>query len=187
MVTVAEVTAENWDDLTTLFGASGAYSGCWCMWWRVAGKQFSEMGNAGNKNALHALAKAGKPLGLLAFDDGEPIGWASVAPRADFPRLLRSNTLKLAQEPGVWSVPCFFIHRRHRGEGVATALLAAAVEHAQSAGAAILEGYPTDLASGRTPSAAELYTGTTGLFAQAGFTVHSRPASGRRVVMRHSF
>ncbi len=156
------------------------------MWWRVAGRQFSAMGNAGNKAALRELAAAGRPLGLLAYADNEPVGWASVAPRDDFPRLLRSNTLKLSEDSGVWSVPCFYISRKHRGSGVATALLASAVEHASSSGAEVLEGYPVDLSSGRQPPAAELYTGTTGLFESAGFAVHARPQSGRRVVMRHS-
>jgi GNAT superfamily N-acetyltransferase len=184
MVTVEEVDASRWDDLAALFGASGAYSGCWCMWWRLSGKEFSANGNVGNRAALSALSASGEQLGLLAYREGTPVGWASVAPRLDFPRLLRSPSLKLDDltDSTVWSVPCFFIARNQRGTGVATALLDVAVEVALSRGAQVLEGYPTEV-NGRAP-AAELYTGTPSLFAKAGFAVHKRPASGRRLVVR---
>lgn len=171
-------------DLATLFGPSGAYSGCWCMFWRVPNREFNANGNAGNRAALTALCEAGGPLGLLAYAGGEPVGWVTLAPRPDYPRVLRSTTLKPADphDPGVWAVPCFFIHRAHRRRGVARALLAGAVRHARGAGARVLEGYPvTDDHGG----AAALYTGTMSLFEGAGFTVYRRPDSGRRVVMRH--
>lgn len=182
-LTVAGVDADRWDDLVALFGPGGAYSGCWCMWWRVSGREFSANGNPGNRAALEEIVADGRPAGLLAYHGKKPVGWASVAPQADFPRLARSRTLGLDADPQVWSVPCFFIARAHRGEGVATALLRAAVDHAREQGGRVLEGYPTDVGDAKKP-AAELYTGTPSLFAKAGFTVHTRPSSGRRLVMR---
>jgi GNAT superfamily N-acetyltransferase len=101
-----------------------------------------------------------------------------------YTRILRSPALK-PQEPadaGVWSVPCFFTRRGERGGGVAEAMLAGAVDAARAAGARALEGYPVDTTTGRTAPAAELFTGTVGLFARAGFAVTRRPATGRRVV-----
>jgi GNAT superfamily N-acetyltransferase len=83
-------------------------------------------------------------------------------------------------------MPCLFIHRDHRRQGVASALLKAAPKHAKASGASTLEAYPVDPASGRMPSAAELFTGTVDLFQRAGFEVHERPATGRRVVMRRT-
>lgn len=184
MVTIREVDAERWDDLCELFGPSGAYSGCWCMWWRISGNEFGANGNAGNRAALDALAQQGRPLGLLAYENGVPVGWASVAPREDFPRIGRSRALKpVDDQEGVWSVPCFFIHRRHRGTGVATALLDKAVAHARKKKAKALEGYPVDT-DGERKANADLFTGTIGLFEKAGFEIVTRPATGRRVVIR---
>lgn len=183
-VEVHPVDTDRWPDLVALFGPSGAYSGCWCMWWRIPGGEFSRNGNAGNRTALEALARAGRPLGLLAYVDGRPVGWATVAPRAAFTRILRSPALK-PDEPDddrTWSVPCFYIGRGHRGTGIATALLTAAVAHARNRKATTLEAYPVDTTK-RTP-AAELFTGTLAMFTNAGFTVHKRPATGRRVVVR---
>ena len=179
---VLPVTPGRFADLEALFGSNGANSGCWCMWWRIPAKEWTANGNAGNHAALAGAVHSGEPVGLLAYDGGTPVGWVAVAPRYRYPRLLRSTTLHLApdDEPGVWSVTCFYIHRRHRRSGVAAALLAAAVDHAAGA---IVEGYPVDTGDTRRPSG-DLFTGTVPLFTRAGFHVHARPASGRRVVMR---
>lgn len=46
---VHPVTPERWGDLEKLFGASGAYAGCWCMWWRSTRSEFGKRGGQGNK------------------------------------------------------------------------------------------------------------------------------------------
>jgi GNAT superfamily N-acetyltransferase len=187
-IEVREVGPDLWPDLETLFGPSGAYSGCWCMWWRVPSKEFSANGNAGNRSALEGVVRQAEPVGLLAYSDGAPVGWMALAPREAYPRVLRSPALKPKAGPqaGVWSVTCFFIHRAHRRSGVARALLDAAAAHAKRHGASIVEGYPVDTDQGRAPAAAELFTGTVKMFTRAGFTVHERPPTGRRVIMRRS-
>jgi hypothetical protein len=48
----------------------------------------------------------------------------------------------------------------------------------------VLEAYPVDTSDGRKFANPELYTGTVPLMARLGFTVHKRPPTGRRVVMR---
>ncbi|HWB71247.1 MAG TPA: GNAT family N-acetyltransferase [Egibacteraceae bacterium] len=180
--TVRPLSPDRWDDLVLLFGDRGAYSGCWCMWWRITGREFEANGNAGNRARFQALVDSGSTPGLLAYRDGRPVGWCAVAPREQQPRLQRSPTLKpLDDEPGVWAVSCFFTHRAHRGTGVARALLDAAVGHAAEHGARIVEGYPVDR-QGRLP-AAEAFTGTVELFASAGFTEAGR-RSQRQPIMR---
>ena len=182
-IEVRPVDAGRWDDLVTLFSSSGACSGCWCMWWRLTNREFTANGAAGNRMALESLVRSGAPVGLLAYADGEPVGWCAVAPRPEYARLGRSRALALTglDDPSVWSVVCFFVARRHRRAGVAGALLDAAVAHATAAGAGVIEGYPVAATGDGSP--ASLYTGTVRLFARAGFTVHAEPA-GRRIVMR---
>jgi GNAT superfamily N-acetyltransferase len=181
------VTADRWAELRAFFGPSGAYSSCWCTFWRIPRRDFEagcRDGGAGNRAVLRRLTLDGDVPGLLARDAGRPVGWVTVGPREAYPVLGRSATLKPADpdEPGVWLVPCFWVPRAHRGQGVATALLAGAVEYAAAQGAAVVEGYPVQ-ADGRVPPA-EAYTGTTRLFRRAGFRLHRRPDRGRRIVMR---
>ena len=62
---------------------------------------------------------------------------------------------------------CFFIAPGRRGEGIASALLAAAVEFARAHGAKALEAYPIDRDS--PVSNGDAYTGVRSMFSKAGF------------------
>lgn len=88
------------------------------------------------------------------------------------------------QDPSVWAVTCMLVRAGVRKQGVATALAAAAVEHARARGAAALEVYP--MTSTGNALLEELHVGTAGMFATAGMTELSRP-SLRRAVMRIGF
>ncbi len=88
----------------------------------------------------------GMEVGVLAYARGEPIGWCSIGPRPTFPRL-RTNTVSGAadsDDSSVWSLTCFFVPRRHRGRGLASRLLQAAIDHARTQGATAVEAYPVD-------------------------------------------
>jgi hypothetical protein len=66
-ISIHPLTPERWDDLLTLFGEHGAYSGCWCMWWRLTSAEFSK-GNTANKAAFKQLVDdqtRTRPAGLL--------------------------------------------------------------------------------------------------------------------------
>jgi GNAT superfamily N-acetyltransferase len=188
---VRPVTAELWPELVEFFGPSGAYSHCWCAWWRVSSAEFTQgcaEGGAGNRALLERLIREGEAPGLLGYAEGKPVGWVALAPREQYPRLLRSRMLKPEPapdgrpEPGVWSLTCFWIPRAHRGHGVATALLGAAVVHARAHGATELEAYPVDTSDGRA-APASLYTGAAVMFERAGFREVLR-RSDKRPVMR---
>jgi GNAT superfamily N-acetyltransferase len=180
---VRPLTAERWPDLERLFGPRGAYSGCWCMWWRLSGREFAADRRDERRASLHERARQDPPPGLLAYDAaGARVGWVAVAPREELGRLQRSPKLKPLDDRPVWSVTCFFVDRRHRGRGVAAALLAAAVEHAAAYGAEEVEGYPIDIRQRRAD--AGLFTGTLGLFTTAGFREVAR-RGGRPIVRRH--
>ncbi|MGZ4689496.1 MAG: GNAT family N-acetyltransferase [Acidimicrobiia bacterium] len=180
---VSPLTPERWPDLEALFGERGASSGCWCMWWRVAAKDWELNSGDGNREAFRSIVSSGPPPGLLAYHDGRPVGWIAVAPRAELPRLNRSPKLKPVDDVPVWAVTCFYIDRTFRGTGVAGTLLAAAVEHARAAGAKVIEGYPIDPGGGRV-SNASAYTGVLDMFRAAGFDEIER--RGGRPILRRS-
>jgi len=193
-IDIQPLDAARWPDLCALFGRNGANSGCWCMWWRMSANEWSAGARAaaneagtGTRAAFERVVAAGGPTGLLAYRDGTAVGWCAVAPRTDYPRLLRSPTIAPAipDEPGVWSVTCFFVNRQHRRGGLGHLLLDAAVRYASDAGATAVEGYPVDT-GGVRGSSGDYFTGTVDQFRRAGFTLVPRPKPGKRVVMRRA-
>ena len=68
-----------------------------------------------------------------------------------------------------------------RGMGVASALLAGAVDHARAHGAVAVEGYPVDT-EGERRSSSSLYHGTVTMFRAAGFELVRRPSASRAVM-----
>ncbi|HYH27951.1 MAG TPA: GNAT family N-acetyltransferase, partial [Actinomycetota bacterium] len=105
-----------------------------------------------------------------------------VADRSEFSRLERSRPLARVDDRDVWSVVCFYIHRKHRRSGVGSALLRAAVDHAVSNGARIVEGYPVD-PKGEKVSSASIFTGNPAMFEAAGFREVER-RNEKRPIMR---
>ncbi|HEY3427623.1 MAG TPA: GNAT family N-acetyltransferase [Acidimicrobiia bacterium] len=173
-MTIAPVTPGRWSDLETLFGPNGAYSNCWCTWWILTGKEFSEARPGDRRSILEGLVANGEKPGLLAYQGKEPVGWCAVGPRRRYTRMMSARS-QVYHPPenseGNWVINCFYIARAHRGTGVASVLLDAAVAFAAKSGATEIDAYP--LLDG-SQSAASLYVGTYSMFAGAGFVEISR-------------
>ncbi len=180
---VQPVTPDRWSDLVALFGPNGAYSGCWCMWFRKTATEFSRDAGTGNRAAMRKLVRAGRVPGLIGYDGADPVGWVSLAPRAEFGRIERSRILQPVDDRPVWSIVCFFVHRNRRRERAACDLLGGAIRYARSQDVATLEAYPIDVgATDRKMASAELYVGTRDLFAAAGFKEVARHSRTRPVM-----
>jgi GNAT superfamily N-acetyltransferase len=178
------LTRERWDDLVTVFDRPGDPKGCWCMFYRVRGRDFEPRWGRGNRDDFRGVVADGPPPGLLAYRDGEPVGWCAVAPRADYLRILNSRVLKpVDEDPGVWSIVCFYVIRAERGGGLAAALLEAAVGYAADQGATAVEGYPKDTA-GSTRHANEVFVGSMSMFVAAGFEEVARRSPQRPIMRR---
>ena len=142
---VHSLTKGRWPDLVELFGRPGASipRGCWCMYYRKTGSSGIGPGRT-NRKALRSLVDRGTVPGLIGYEEGRPVGWVSLAPREEYPRLRRSPIMKPVDDEPVWSIVCFFVDRAARGSGTAEALLKGAVDYARSQGATLLEAYPVD-------------------------------------------
>ncbi len=120
--------------------------------------------------------QAGVPVGILAYLDGEPVGWCSVAPRETYRSL---GTASLVAGEAVWSVVCFFVPAQYRRRGLARALLDAAVAVAAAHGADVVEAMPVD------PDAPSYrFMGFRPLFLAAGFEELGRAGTRRHVMRR---
>jgi GNAT superfamily N-acetyltransferase len=176
------VTMSEWEDLQQLFGPNGADGGCWCMWWRIKRSEFDRNHGEQNRLAMEAIIRSGEVPGILAYLEGEPIGWCSVAPREAFPVLDRSPVLKRVDDQPVWSIVCFYVAREHRRSGLTPLLIEAAIDYARSRGADIIEAYPVDPQTSAV-NPGEAFTGLISTFLKAGFEEVAR-RSKRRAVLR---
>jgi GNAT superfamily N-acetyltransferase len=189
MLEILPATADRWDDLETLFGKYGASAGCWCMFWRLPFKEFKQIEGEGARVALKELTARKCAPGLLAYIDGEPIGWCSLAPRGDYLGLERSRRFKRVDDQPVWSIVCFFIKRAYRNKGVMAELLRGAVNYAAEHGAKVVEGYPVDLRAhllaGKKLTGDSGYMGIASVFRAVGFKKVA-DVSETQLVMRYS-
>jgi GNAT superfamily N-acetyltransferase len=186
------------DDLETIFGPRGSAAICQCQRYKLAPreafKSFPPEERAGRLRAQTncGLPRASTTSGLVAYRDGEPVGWCAVEPRPAYEGLLRvyrvpweGRTEDRADE-SIWAVTCIFTRAGFRRRGIGYALAQATVNFARERGARALEGYPMLTRPGEDITWGELHMGTRSMFAAAGFDEVSRPTP-RRVVMRIDF
>ncbi len=186
-ITAFPLTSDRWRDLEAIFEARGCSMarGCWCMYFRETGKLNLPEGMkppAFRKQQMQALVAAGPPPGLLGYQGREPVGWVAFADRAHYPKLQRSPVARPVDDQPVWSVTCFVVPSRFRHQGVATALLHAAIDYARGQGVRVLEAYPADK-SGPTDDN-WLWYGPLGMYEKAGFVEVARRRPERPVVRR---
>lgn len=184
------LTPDRWGDLEALFGKNGAYSNCWCTYWLLKRSDFDAASGVKKRALLRSVVDEGAEPGLLAYEEGAPVGWVALQPRAAYASLLRSPMLRAApgarEHDGIWSITCFFVRKDRRRTGVMRALLDGAADHARRHGAHTLEGYPTlPPQEGRTRlTGSSGYMGLVPAFERAGFREAGRPSATRRIMRR---
>ena len=185
-IDVRPLTPSRWGDLEAIFEARGCSvaRGCWCMFYRVSGPDPASGAarTRGRRAALKALVDAGRPPGLIGYRGRTPVGWVSIGPREDYPKLKRSPVMKAVDDVPVWSIVCFVVPAQYRAQGVARQLLAGAIDYAARRGAAVVEAYPVDK-RGRCDDET-MWFGAKSMFDAAGFQEVARRKPARPVVRR---
>jgi GNAT superfamily N-acetyltransferase len=163
--------AEIFDDVRQVIGPKRPDANvCWCLTYRIPSKLNRELRGTKRGELVAELCRRDPPPGVLAYDEGTPVGWAGVAPRADLNSFARANSkIPHVDELPVWTVWCFRTRAGNRGRGIAHALLAGAVDFARSYEAPAIEGYPVDNGTEKVDLTMG-YVGTMSLFERAGFT-----------------
>lgn len=166
---IKPLTPSRMDDFAHVLKSSASGTGCWDLFPRLTGAEQRERGLDGGKRraALAALAKRRRAPGLIAYRGREAVGWVSVGPRLDYHRVDRSRATPPVDAEAVWVIPCITIRTEARGQGVATALIRAAVAYAAERGAPAVEAYPR--ADGKRVHDEWAFYGTEALFKKAGF------------------
>jgi GNAT superfamily N-acetyltransferase len=194
-LTIVPANEASCQDLQAVFGARGQAARCQCQRYKLRRREsFYSSPVEERAFRLRRQTDCGHPdsdttSGLVAYLDGEPVGWCAVEPRTEYEGLVRNNRVPWEgraedkADDSVWAVTCLFARAGFRKRGISRALARAAVDFARERGARAVEGYPITTKNVITE---ELHVGTEGIFAAAGFTVVSRPTL-RRIVMRIDF
>jgi GNAT superfamily N-acetyltransferase len=197
-ITVVPANEASCEDLQTVFGSRGTAAICRCQRFKLApGEAFKSFPPEERAFRLRAQTNCGAPgatstSGLVAYLDGEPVGWCAVEPRPAYGGLLRvyrvpwEGRAEDKTDESIWAVTCVFARAGFRRRGISYALARAAVDFARERGARGLEAYPMLTQPGGDITWGELHMGTRSIFAAAGFDEVSRP-SLRRAVMRIDF
>ena len=194
-LSVVPANEASWDDLQTIFGTRGEASRCQCQRHKLRPREtFAGFGVEERAHRLRAQTDCGHPgsattSGLVAYLDGEPVGWCAVEPRTAYEGLVRNSRVPWEgraedkTDDSVWAVTCLLTRTGFRRRGVSRALARAAVDFARERGARAVEAYPMTTTNAILE---ELHVGTEAVFAGAGFAEVSRPTP-RRAVMRIDF
>jgi GNAT superfamily N-acetyltransferase len=194
-ISVMPANEASWEDLQTVFGTRGQGARCQCQRYKLAAREsFASFPAEERAQRLRQQTDCGHresdtTSGLVAYLDGEPVGWCAVEPRSAYQGLVRHYRIPWEgraedrADDSVWAVTCLFTRAGFRKRGVSRALARAAVDFARERGARAVEGYPITT---KNVIVEELHVGTEGVFADAGLTEVSRPTL-RRVVMRVDF
>ena len=177
------LTSDRWNDFETLFGAKGACGGCWCMFPRLRRSEYERLKGDGNRRAMKKLVDSGRVPGLLGYVEAKPVAWCSIEPRELIGSLARSRILAPVDDEPVWSIVCLFIAKCHRGRGLSTRMIEAAVRYARSQGASIVEAYPVEPKTTPMP-AVFAYPGLASAYLAAGFREVARRSKTRPLMRR---
>ncbi len=178
-LTIKELDASTWPDFERLFAKHGIPSYCWCMYYQREKSREREMRDSGieeeemrahNRKMKRDLVEQGRSHGILVYEDGLPVGWCAYGPREEFPRIDRGRyykKLRLQEERRkLWRVVCMVVDKDHRGQGVATTALKAALASIRKQGGGVVEAYPAVSKKGGSQA---LWFGTVGMFEREGF------------------
>jgi GNAT superfamily N-acetyltransferase len=170
-LTIRPLTPAHVDDLKTVTAGTWGAS-CWCLFPRYTAAQKRERGlDKGGDTARRAevarLARRRKAPGLIAYRGSEPVGWIAIGPRSDLSAVDRSRATPAVDELAVWVIPCITVRRGHRGQGIAVAMIRAAVEYAAKLGAPAVEAYPR--AANKRVHDDFVFFGNEEMFRRAGF------------------
>lgn len=166
-VRVEPVTLDRFDDFAAVVNPNRRDTHCWCVTHRLRAADIDELGQGSREQAMRALCDRAAPPGVVAYRDGEPVGWCNIGPRADMPALVHSTKIKPLDDIAVWSIICVVIRGGRRKQGLTTPLIEGAVQYAFDRGAPAVEAYPVE-PQGRMDTTMA-FVGTRAMFEKVGF------------------
>lgn len=167
--TIRPLDASTWDVFAELVERNnGVFGGCWCIGFHPEARQ---KGATSHRTAKEERVRTDRAHAALVLDeDGAAQGWCQYGSPAELPGIKhRREYDKDAPPLPDWRITCFYVDKKHRGQGVARAALGGAVEQIARAGGGLVEAIP-EMTAGRDAPGRFLFSATVELFEQFGFT-----------------
>jgi GNAT superfamily N-acetyltransferase len=182
--------AHSFDDMATMLGPKNPQSSvCWCLSWRLSSAENRRLVATERADKVRELVSRDHAPGVLAYRDGEVVGWAGVAPRVELHPIEHSRKIPHIDDVPVWSLWCIRVRPGFRKQGITQALIDGAVHYANERGAPVVESYPVDNRGARVDQTMA-FVGTRTMFEHAGFRKvgDTQSVSGGfpRVIMRRT-
>ncbi|MFI5051351.1 MAG: GNAT family N-acetyltransferase [Acidimicrobiales bacterium] len=120
--------------------------------------------------------RTGRAHAALVFDEDDAAqGWCQFGSPEELSNIkhMREYERDVPPRPE-WRITCFYVDKKHRGQGVARAALEGALDQIARAGGGLVEAIP-EVTAGRDAPGRFLFSATVELFEQYGFV------RGRRV------
>lgn len=170
---IGELNSSTWDAFAELVERNnGIFGGCWCIGYHP---------ECGQKGISHRAVKedrvrTGRAHAALVFDDdGLAQGWCQYGSPEELPNIKHKRKYDQDAPPlPDWRITCFYVDRKHRGQGIARTALEGALDQIAKLGGGLVEAIP-EVTAGREAQGRFLFSATVELFDEYGF------ARGRQV------
>src|SRR4051794_8935515 len=117
-LTIVPANEASWEDLQAVLGSRGDPSRCQCQRYKMRPRESwasvgaEELAVRFRRQTDCGHRESSTTTGLVAYLDGEPVGWCAVEPRSAYPRLLLKTRVPWAgraedkTDAGIWAVTC---------------------------------------------------------------------------------
>ena len=142
--------------------------GCYCCFFHATEKEaWERRTREDNRAEARQMILAGKMRGQLAYDQETPVGWCHYDLLSNLPGAAVFYPFLTTNDPESAAIVCFTVAQGWRGQGVATALLSAALHDLRTQGVHRVEAYPVL----RDESPEHNNLGPLTLYQKMGFTI----------------
>ncbi|MDA4118528.1 MAG: GNAT family N-acetyltransferase [Thaumarchaeota archaeon] len=181
---VRELGPETWPDFVRIMEKhNGVWGGCWCVTFHLPAGGLKRTKAPSRRAFKEELVQANRSRSALVYDGADVVGWCQFGPPVELPGRM-SGYGRLRLDPPDWRIPCFFVDRDRRREGVAEAALAGALRIIAAKGGGSVDAYPVATKEGRPYSSSFLWGGTESMFAEAGFRQVGRLGASKLVMRK---
>ena len=166
--TIRPLDASTWAAFADLVERNnGIFVGCWCMGYHPEPSRTSA---AHNRAAKERRVQEGRAHAALVLDeDGFAQGWCQYGSPEELPGIKHGREYDKEPPPAPrWRITCFFVDKKHRGQGIARAALDGALDQIAHLGGGRVEAI-SEVTAGREAQGRFLFSATVELFEQSGF------------------